>query len=291
MTNYTKIALALFALTIVGLGVPMANAANDTGILYQYSNGMVTLETESISIKVMGNDQAPHFMWWNTSDPVTDYKVMFVKMFEATDVDENGVYNPSTSTMIGEPFTLPTLGWQFTDFTTGEEGAATTEVHFGFNTTSGDTTIAINIHIFDETPNQFKFDIIVENWDWSDVEGSLLVVMFTENDRPHAELGDNPDPTPMVQNQNRFTFNNAFFEYAESAEADGNLIDVKASCGDGNAIFLAFENFAGENILVYDPILGISSSETIVSLDPITIGLVGGIAIIAMLAIVLIRRR
>ena len=289
MTNYTKIALALFALTIVGLGVPMANAANDTGILYQSSPGIATLETDSIAVRVTGNNQAPHFHWWNMTNAVTDYHVMFVKMFNANDTNADGKYETSIDTILGDPFMLPTTGWNFSDFLVIENEGIATEVHFNFTTTESEPSITVCVHMYADKPNEFKFDIIVENWQWAD-ESSILVLMFTLTTSIHGEPGPGLTPAAPHKVANKWSFGEAYFEYCETATAAENSVEVKSSFGDGDAIYLAFENY-GDETLVYDPILGISSSETIVSLDPITIGLVGGIAIIAMLAIVLIRRR
>ena len=105
----------------MGLGAPLA-AAQSSGILYQYSAGMV-------AIKVTGNDQAPHFHWWDPNTPDVNYHVMFVRMFEANDTNDNGAFDNDTDNMIGAPFVLPTVGWDFSGFETVEDNGNTTEVH------------------------------------------------------------------------------------------------------------------------------------------------------------------
>ncbi|MFW9805094.1 MAG: hypothetical protein ACFFFK_00005, partial [Candidatus Thorarchaeota archaeon] len=60
--------------------------------------------------------------------------------------------------------------------------------------------------------------------------------------------------------------------------------------GAGNAVYLSFENF-GDDTLEYDPVLGVLSSDSNPVLDPLTLGLVAGVALIAILAIALVRRR
>lgn len=289
MNNYTKIALALFALTIVGLGVPMANAADNTGILYQHSAGIATLETDSIAVRVTGNNQAPHFHWWNLTNPVTDYHVMFVKMFNANDTNADGKYETSVDTILGDPFMLPTTGWNFSDFLVIEDEGIATEVHFNFTTTESDPSITVCVHIYADKPNEFKFDVIVDGWDWAD-EDSILVLMFTLTTSTHGEPGPGLTPVEPHKVANKWSFGEAYFEYCETATAAENSVEVKSSFGEGNAIYLAFENY-GDETLVYDPILGISSSETVASLDPIVIGLAGSVAVIAILAIALIKRR
>ena len=93
-----------------------------------------------------------------------------------------------------------------------------------------------------------------------------------------------------------FQFDAGYFEYEETAHAANNTLEVKASFGDapsgctGNAVYLAFENF-GDETLEYDPILGVVPSEPGLVLDPMTLGIVAGAAVIVLLAIVLVRRK
>jgi hypothetical protein len=312
---YKKTSLALFALMLMGIGVPLA-AAQSTGILYQYSAGMVSLETDDIAIKVTGNDQAPHFHWWDPNTPDVDYHVMFVRMFEANDTNDDGIYENGTDIMIGAPFVLPTTGWAFSDFETVEEDGNTTEVHFNFTTEATfdprpegtgmdygqlpslpafDVNVSINVHIYLENPGEFKFDLIVEGWSWT-YENSLLVLMFTITESAHGQAQGDTDPSGFHKVGTKFQFENGYFEYEDTALAANNTLQVRASFGEspgeysGNAVYLSFENF-GDDTLEYDPILGVNPSEPSLVLDPMTLGIVAGVAIIAILAIVLVRRR
>ena len=287
MNNYTKYALTFFALTIIGLGVPMT-AATSSGILYQHSAGMVSLETDDISIKVTGNNQAPHFHWWSPDSSI-DYHVMFVKMFEANDTIIDGVYETSVDTIVGDPFILPTTGWNFSGFNTVEENGNTTEVHFDFATTDSDIMIEVHVHMYLDRPDQVKFDVVVDNWEWT-YDDSLLVLMFTVTESVHGEPNSDLTPSGLQKVGTKFQFGDAYFGYNETAIAANNSLEVNASFGDGNAIFLAIENF-GNDTLVYDPILGVTQPEAVTPIDPIIIGLAGSIAIIVVLAIVLIKRR
>jgi hypothetical protein len=312
---YKKTSLALFALMLMGIGVPLA-AAQSTGILYQYSAGMVSLETDDIAIKVTGNDQAPHFHWWDPNTPDVDYHVMFVRMFEANDTNDDGIYENGTDIMIGAPFVLPTTGWAFSDFETVEEDGNTTEVHFNFTTEATfdprpegtgmdygqlpslpafDVNVSINVHIYLENPGEFKFDLIVEGWSWT-YENSLLVLMFTITESAHGQAQGDTDPSGFHKVGIKFQFENGYFEYEDTALAANNTLQVRASFGDspgeysGNAVYLSFENF-GDDTLEYDPILGVNPSEPGLVLDPMTLGIVAGVAVIAILALVVARRR
>ncbi len=315
MNTYKKTSIALFALMIIGMGVPLA-AAQGTGILYQHSAGIVSLETDDIAIKVTGNDQAPHFHWWDPNTPTIDYHVMFARMFEANDTNANDVYDNGVDTMIGAPFALPTAGWDFSGFETVEDDGNTTEVHFNFTTEATfdprpegtgmdygnlpslpafDVNVSVNVHMYLERPGEFKFDLIVEGWSWT-YEDSLLVLMFTVTESAHGQNQGDTDPSGFQRDGTKFQFENGYFEYNETALAANNSLQVKASYGEpsgdysGNAIFLSFENFGNET-LEYDPILGILPSESGLVLDPMTLGIVAGAAVIVILAVVLLRKR
>ncbi|MFW9962448.1 MAG: hypothetical protein ACFFCX_02730 [Candidatus Sifarchaeia archaeon] len=315
MNIYKKTSLALFALMLMGIGVPLA-AAQSTGILYQYSAGIVSLETDDIAIKVTGNDQAPHFHWWDPNNPTVDYHVMFVRMFEANDTNSDGIFENGTDIMIGAPFVLPTTGWDFSDFETVEEDGNTTEVHFNFTTEATfdprpegtgtdyghlpslpafDVNVSINIHMYLDSPSEFKFDLVVEGWNWT-YEDSLLVLMFTVTESAHGQTQGDIDPSGFHKVSTMFQFENGYFEYEETALAANNTLQVRASFGDapggysGNAVYLSFENF-GDATLEYDPILGVLPSEPGLVLDPMTLGIVVGAAVIVILAIVLLKKR
>jgi hypothetical protein len=315
VNTYKKTSLALFALMMIGMGVPLA-AAQSTGILYQHSAGIVSLETDDIAVKVTGNDQAPHFHWWDPNTPDVDYHVMFVRMFEANDTDVNGFFDNDTDVMIGAPFVLPTVGWEFSGFETVEEDGNITEVHFNFTTEatfdprpegtgvdfghlpslpSFDVNVSVNVHMYLDNPGEFKFDLVVEGWSWT-YEDSLLVLMFTVTESAHGQSSGDSDPSGFHKVGTKFQFENGYFEYEETALAANNTLQVKASFGDasggysGNAVYLAFENF-GDETLEYDPILGVDPSEPGLVLDPMTLGIVAGAAVIILLAIVLVRRK
>lgn len=315
MNIYKKTSLALFALMLIGMGVPLA-AAQSTGIQYQYSAGIVSLETDDIAIKVTGNDQAPHFHWWDPNTPDIDYHVMFVRMFEANDTNANGIFDNDTDVMIGAPFVLPTVGWDFSGFETVEDDGNITEVHFNFTTEATfdprpegtgmdygnlpsleefDVNVSVNVHMYLENPGEFKFDLVVEGWSWT-YEESILVLMFTVTESAHGQSQGDNDPSGFHKVGTKFQFENGYFEYNETALAANNTLQVRASFGEapgeysGNAVYLSFENF-GDDTLEYDPVLGVVPSEPGLVLDPMTLGIVAGAAIIVILAIALIRRK
>ncbi|MHA1136752.1 MAG: hypothetical protein ACTSSE_09710 [Candidatus Thorarchaeota archaeon] len=311
-----KATLALFALTLVAIGVPLA-AAQGSSIQYQYSAGIVSLTTDDIAIKVTGNNQAPHFHWWDPNTPDVDYHVMFVKMFEANDTDANGAFDNATDHIVGAPFALPTTDWDFSDFAVDEDDGNITAVHFNFTTTSEynprpegvgqdygslpampafNVTIEVRVHLNLSTPGEMKFDLMVEGWDWT-YEDSILVLQFTVTESAHGQLQGDDAPNGFQRDGTKFQFDEGYFEYEETAFAANNSLQVKASYGEGigmeagESIYLAFENFGNET-LEYDPILGIESTDsTDFALDTMTLAMIGGAVVVLLIVVVVVKRR
>ena len=311
-----KATLALFALMLVGVGVPLA-AAQGNSVEYQYSAGIVSLTTDDIAIKVTGNNQAPHFHWWDPNTPDVDYHVMFVKMFEANDTNADGAFTNGTDNMIGAPFALPTTDWDFSDFVTEDDGENTTAVHFNFTTTSEfdprpegvgmdygglpsmpafNVSIEVRVHLDLTNPGEMKFDLVVDGWDWT-YEDSILVLQFTVTESTHGQLQGSDAPSGFQRDGTQFQFENGYFEYNETALAANNSLQVKASYGEGigqeagQSIYLAFENF-GDDTLEYDPILGIASTDSTAFVpDTMTLAMIGGAVVVLLILVVAVRRR
>jgi len=311
-----KATLALFALTLVAIGVPLA-AAQGNSVEYQYSAGIVSLTTDDIAIKVTGNNQAPHFHWWDPNTPDVDYHVMFVKMFEANDTNADGVFDNATDHVIGAPFALPTTDWDFSDFVVEDDGENTTAVHFNFTTTTEydprpegtgtdygmlpsmpvfNVSIEVRVHLDMTNPGEMKFDLIIDGWDWT-YEDSILVLQFTVTESAHGELQGEVAPSGFQRDGTQFQFENGYFEYNETALAANNSLQVKASYSEGigmeagESIYLAFENF-GNDTLEYDPILGIESTDSTAFVpDTMTLAMIGGAVVVLLIIVVAVRRR
>ena len=311
-----KATLALFALMLVGIGVPLA-AAQGNSVQYQYSAGIVSLTTDDIAIKVTGNNQAPHFHWWDPNTPNVDYHVMFVKMFEANDTNSDGVFGNASDRVVGAPFALPTTDWDFSGFVTEDDGENTTAVHFNFTTTTEhdprpegvgmdfgslpsmeafNVSIEVRVHLDLSNPGEMKFDLIVDGWDWT-YDDSILVLQFTVTESAHGQLQGEDAPSGFQKDGTMFQFENGYFQYNETALAANNSLQVKASYGDGigmeagQSIYLAFEYFGNET-LEYDPILGIDSTDgTSFIPDAMTLALIGGAVVVLLIVVVVLKRR
>ncbi|MFX0106762.1 MAG: hypothetical protein ACFE7R_00605 [Candidatus Hodarchaeota archaeon] len=317
MITKRKNAMFTLALAVLLASVPFV-AAQSSGIQYEHANGVVTLSTDSIGVKVSAFNQVPHFHFWDENDsaPGADYHVLFSKFFEANDTNTNGVYDPGVDTRHGDPYVLPNDDWEFSGFLTEEEGDVVTEVHFNFTNedtftppvptglatipTSMDLEIEIRVHIDLTNANEMKFDFSLEGWEWMDND-SILVFQFTLAESAHGGNVGTGEPADFEQDAQgyRFDFGEAYMECAEYAFTGNGThqVQMKASHGEadqgqiGKSIFLAFEYFGNES-LDYDPILGIEpTSDGTLDSDTLLLLGVGALAILIVLAIVVKLKR
>jgi hypothetical protein len=308
------------ALTAILASVPFVAA--QTGIQYQHANGVVTLTTDDIGIKVSAFNNVPHFHFWDESDdtPGADYHVTFSKLFEANDTNGNGAYDAGVDNRYGDPYTLPTDDWEFSGFATMEEAGVVTGVHFNFTNedtfvpptptlladmpSSMELEIEIRVHFNLTNSNEMKFDIKLEGWDWA-YNDSILVFQFTVADSEHGQQDGTGEPAEFEQDASgyRFDFGNAYMECAEFAFADNSTIEphevqMKATHGEadqnsvGKSLYLAFEYFGNET-LDYDPTLGVLAANEPMPLDGEQLLLIGGagVALLVVIALVVKTRR
>lgn len=308
----------MFALALTALlaSLPFV-AAQSTGIQYQHANGVVTLTTDDIGVKVSAVNNVPHFQFWDDSDdtPGADYHVTFSKLFEANDTNNNGAYDAGVDQRYGDPYTLPTDDWEFSGFATDEEDGTVIGVHFNF--TNEDTfvpptpvalaempstmnlEIEIRVHINLTNSNEMKFDIKLEGWEWAYAD-SILVFQFTVAESEHSHQDGTGEPADFEQDTSgyRFEFGDAYMECAEFAFADNSTtephqVQMKATHGEaeqgsvGESVYLAFEYFGNET-LDYDPTLGVLSSDGPAPLSNEQLLLIGGgtVALLVVVAIV-----
>jgi hypothetical protein len=287
---------------------------------YEESLGVITITTGEIGVRVGANGEVPHFSWWNETNPGTHYHVMFNRLFEANDTNENGIFDPRIDHLVGAMFGLPMADWEFSGFVTEEQNDVITAIHFNFTNTETydhhrpgmmttmpgmhempghtnpmDVEIQIRVHFYLATPDQFKFDLRISGWEWTNTD-SILVFQFTVGESDRSRDTIDRDVGRIDHEGTRFTFGNAWMEYEQHAFA-GNAshqVQVRASHGDPlrigehKPIFIAFEYF-GDETLDYDPILGISplaTTWTFLGIDYNQLVLLaGGFSVLAILVI------
>lgn len=309
----------MFALALTALlaSLPFA-AAQSTGIQYQHANGVVTLTSDDIGVKVSAFNNVPHFQFWDESDdtPGADYHVTFSKLFEANDTNNNGAYDAGVDHRYGDPYTLPTDDWEFSGFATDEEDGIVTGVHFNFTNedtfvpptpvvladipTSMDLEIQIRVHINLTNSNEMKFDIRLEGWEWAYAD-SILVFQFSVAESEHGFQEGTGEPADFEQDTSgyRFEFGDAYMECAEFAFADNSTtephqVQMRATHGEaeqgsvGKAVYLAFEYFGNET-LDYDPTIGVLSADGPAPLSTEHLLLIGGgsVAVLVLVALVI----
>ncbi len=254
------------------------------GIEYSYGAGIATLTTNEIGVRISASNQVPHFWWWNRSAPEKNYHLQFLKLIEVQDLDEDGLFDPSTDMIVGIPFILPGMNWDFSGFYTQEEDSIVKSVHFNLSTTASfsipiptttpittvpttpsqiefDVEIQIHVSINASNPNELKFGVSLSGWQWR-YDDSILVFQFviSESDQ---EAGDKEPPSRFEQQDNLFEFGPSYIEFAEEAYAGTSTVAVGGSYGsgtdgeEGQSVYLSFEHF-GNNSLFYDPIVGMS---------------------------------
>ncbi len=316
-TMRNKLMISLVAVALLA-SVPFVTAQG-SGIQYQHANNVVTVTTEALGVRVTAFNQVPHFTIWDENDttPGTDYHVTFVKLFEANDTDENGVYDPEVDHVVGAPFSLPTSEWDFSGFDAETEGEVVTAIHFNFTNeesfnppapeTAGPTQpameleIEIRVHLNTTFMDRMKFDLALEGWEWM-YNDTILVFQFVIADSEHGGNTGTGTPADFAEDSSgyKFDFGEAWMECAKYAFADNTThehqVQVKASHGDaeqggvGNVVYIAFENF-GDDSLDYDPTLGILSEEGII-LPTETLLIIGGaVAVLLIVGIILKMRR
>ncbi|MHA2602011.1 MAG: hypothetical protein AM324_007775 [Candidatus Thorarchaeota archaeon SMTZ1-83] len=302
MITTRKAMIITLALAALLASVPFV-AAQSSGIEYQHANGVVSLTTDTIGVKVSAYNQVPHFHFWDENDttPGADYHVLFSNIFEANDTNDNGVYDAGVDHRYGDPYTLPATDWDFSGFITEQDGDVITAVHFNFTnsetyappvtTVLADMPISMNleieirVHINLTNSNQMKFDFSLEGWEWM-YEDSLLVFQFTVAESEHGQNAGTSEPADFNQDSEgyRFEFGDAYMECAKYAFTGNGTHQVQMKASHGNteqnqeskSVYLAFEYFGNET-LDYDPTLGVLSTAAN-PLDITTMLLVGGSA-------------
>ncbi len=292
----TKLIIPIVSLVIL-LSLPLVDAQM-TGIDYGYSTGIAVLSTEDIGLRVTAYNQVPHFQWWNMTSPRNDYHLMFLRIFETDDVNNNGIFELGVDLPVGVPYVLPSDSWEFSGFKTHEVNSIVEYVQFNFTVSTsfplpttpttpittpttptspttfpvtqiGDDELQIRIHMNASNPQQIKFDVFLSHWYWL-YDDSLLVFQFTVTESIHGQDTDHRAPSNFSKDGTRFNFDAAYMEYAEQASAGNKSISVFASSGEGlegeggTSIYLSFQNFGNES-LVYDPTLGINGSTPVSS--------------------------
>lgn len=184
----TLIGLGLIALMFITMG---SQAAPEQGIEYEWKNGIASVETENVTISVNTFGNLPGFHYKLASG--LNYTVIFKKLVEYEDLNEDGVFQ-SNESLTGMPFlTLTSVDWIFSDFDIEETEGLITAIHFNFTSDEIigvlydelDITIAMHLYLEDQVIDgyelvggtELKFDLYINGWPW-DADTNLLALRF-----------------------------------------------------------------------------------------------------------------
>ena len=316
MKTHTKILFAAMAVIMLGISLPSATAQS-TALQYEHTAGIVTMNTDDIEIRVVGANEQPHFHWWSPIIPDFDYHMRFLSIYEVDDYNENGVYDHGVDPHISTKFMLPTSDWNFSGFVNETEDGIITALHFNFTSLGGpesgpstdmDVFVQILVHIDMNRPNEVKFDLVIDGWNWTRIDDSLLVFQFVISESNHGDGEPENAPRYFSRTENKFEFSNGYMEYEPTALAAQNTLEVKASHEQttglyaGESVYLSFPYFGNET-LFYDPIVGINTESaeaaasntgtsttdgTVAATDTQSLYLIGGaIGVVVLVAIIL----
>ncbi|TXT61388.1 MAG: conserved exported protein of unknown function [Promethearchaeota archaeon] len=275
---------------------------------YQYKKqaGKVEVTTPNLAVKITGAGNVPHFHFWNPNDTQKDYHVMFVRIFEFNDTDNDGTYTIDGDKLLGTPLALPSENWDVSEINVEKEGDEVQAIHFNFTNNASqqgvgkpqsEVFIQLRMHVYAASSNEIKFDVIISDWNWES-DSSYLALQYTITESEHDQEENLEKPQGFQRNGTKFQFSQGYMEYEEEAKnQNNNTLQVKASYGegmegdDGESVYLAFENFKGDQ-LIYDPTLGINPEQTADGLESIGspfmwVGLAAG----AILGVIIIFRK
>ncbi len=213
------------------------------------------------------SDQVPFFSFKNAS--ATDsYQVKFFLMFEATDVDADGIYDDGNDTIIaGSHVALASMDWALSDILNETDGSGNiVATHFNItgtatvaNSNDPDLFVQFRIHIDQTMGNAFKFDLVVKNKSWaSDANDTMLVLGYLIS-TTDPEYDGKPDLAP----EGRASFGKGYFQSNVTAtDVNGTELATGLSVASGNStdqgmIYQSYGHF--ESDMVHDPIMGLES--------------------------------
>ena len=246
------------------------NNKNNDHLRHEAQNGMVTLETDSIVVQLVGNQEVPFYFFWSTQNPNEKYKLQFYTLFEIIDKNGNGVYDPGNDTLVpNSKVALSSFDWEFSDFKTETDANGTvTAIHFNMTSVSGSNprasnfTLQIRNHLYADNVSALKFDIVISNYTFKD-DNADLVLGF----KLILASGGQKMKEHRHQHRESLEFGNAYFETNSTAKDKNNTnVPVKMSYGEdmekheknAKMVYLTYEHFTGE--LVHDPVIGVLSS-------------------------------
>ncbi len=217
-----------------------------------------TVQTDALVVEIKGGFNVPFYFFWDADSPDVKYKIQMDGIFEANDSNSDGVYDLGTDKKVGgASVSLASLSWEFSELLKGTDNSGeVTSIDFNMTTTTesnnplaADTSVQFRNHLDQDASSQLKFDVIIDNYEFSDSE-AMLVLAFKIQSQGDAS-----------QDGQTISFGDGFFHSEDTATDDNGEISVGLSQGNEQGegkLYLAYENFEGK--MVHDPTIGFGGS-------------------------------
>jgi hypothetical protein len=248
-----------FSIILISLLVLSATVSTNAKVDREKKSDNATIETDTLAVDIKGGANVPFFFFWKVGEESTTYKLQLDQIFEAVDDNGNSQYDLGEDTRVPNSFlALSSLFWNFSDFDVVTDfNDVTTELHFNLtsiehigNPFDDGLLVQFRMHITSANDAEFKFDVVIDGYEFSDPEAMLVLGFKLITTGKH-------DP---VKDGDTVEFGDGYLQ-SESTAVDGNeTIASGLSTGEeeGNKkIYVSYEHFEGR--MVHDPTIGVQS--------------------------------
>jgi hypothetical protein len=318
------IGLTLISLFLVSATSQFASAVNPD-ITVSDESGVLKVVTDDITIKI-SPDQG-NIMWWygNETSPNEMYKLQITKIQEF--MGDDGILDDKTE-FGGVAYNLNTSAWEYEVI----EGDTELNITLSLTGLANGADIYVIMHVYNtdqpindtdevvDALTELKFDIIVNNWDFSPMaQGYAIQTYLTEVQHHHRVTVRNGTALENGTNTRTMQFESdeydapvAYFEWLETAQIynstghNVDTIDVGAAFFDDlisppteapgyteglGHLLLTYPNYGDGFKMVHDPIIGINADSFTDGTSLFLIPLLGGLSAIAITAVIIKRRK
>ncbi|TXT53863.1 MAG: exported protein of unknown function [Candidatus Thorarchaeota archaeon] len=252
-------------------------AASSTTIQYTLDSSGLDARLGAFGLFLRGS-HSPHYTYYDIVENNTDYHVLFVRMFEYTDSNHDGVYTQSADTPIGPVISLQSGIWVFSNFVTQEESGDVVKLDFQLTSLSGtfypqqpELQLTLVNHLNVSNNASLKFDIILSGWEWHNSNNSLALGIVLSMGQHSTGQMNRPTVHPGSGN---VSFGNGYLLYPSVAQVDSKNVGVNVSVNganpqnNGEQVYFCFPYFS--DTLEYDPTIGLFDISSVTTTQPST---------------------
>ncbi|MBK5112875.1 MAG: hypothetical protein KGD59_14125 [Candidatus Heimdallarchaeota archaeon] len=319
------IGISLIGLFLLTLGSQLV-AGETEEISVSENLGAITVSTEYLTVKIIPTQA--HLMWWygNKTDADEIYKLQLVKIREFVGADE--VLDDQTE-LGGLSYNLITGAW-VSDIVEGDDEVTITLSLEGL-ANGADVYLIMHIYTLDvpvegtdqvtDALTEVKFDIIVDNWDFSPAaQGIAIQTYLTEIQHRHrvrvrnGTVAENGNTTRTMQFESEDLGDKvvAYAEWTNFANVYNDTDDLVETIVVGTTYFedpgtpptdvpgfaeglghlwITYPNYGDDYKMVHDPTIGINEDAFTNNLGLYLGTILGGLTLVSIIAIVIVRRR